>query len=503
MTEARKGSGKLRQGLSRCFSNIDRQWPSVKFCSLGFYSAWILLVMGGAGVGSGPSGLDTGSANNLLYLSSGIPLTVVLIVCGIAGKRIEPYISRGPLVPIMALLASACTFFVVEENVTLGLAPFVAASACTGVGTAFLCLRLGHMYSTLDSKRVFFTTFASALFANLLYFMCVAVGQMVGSVLLSLFPLLSFVLALLRPENDEDLVKEDEDIVPARMLPRGFLVRCMLFVFVTTVAVGITRGIITISNEPNAMQGQATTSVFVSFLVAIALITCVAVVNGIRQFDLSRLYHPVIVIVAVVSLLAPLLGGHYLWLQGFITTVAYNILTLLLWCLFANIAGQTDLSSVRVFGLGRGASAFGNTLGQFIATALSAFAAGAGAYSPGIGVGSAVVILLVAMFVFNERTLKDALDKTFRDARGLQDGVAVTREDLWDSCCRAVADDCQLTAREREVLLLVAHGRTAGYISEELGIAYNTTKGHIKNLYAKCDVHSRQELLDLIEGKMA
>lgn len=502
MTKTRTGGGSIRQGAHRCLSNIDKQWPSVKFCSLGFYSAWILLMMGGAGVGSGPSGLDGGSANNLLYLSSGIPLTIVLIACGIAGKRIESRISRGPLVPAMALLASASTFFVVEENVTLGLVPFVIASACTGVGTAFLCLRLGHMYSTLDSKRVFFATFASALFANLLYFMCVAVGQTVGSALLSLFPLLSFALALLRPENDEDLIKEDEDIVPSRMLPRGFLVRCMLFVFVTTVAVGITRGIVTLSNEPSVMQGQATVSVFISFLVAIVLITCVAIVNGIRQFDLSRLYHPVIVIVAVVSLLSPLLGNHYLWFQGIITTVTYNILTLLLWCLFANIAGQTDIGAVRVFGFGRGASAFGNTFGQFIATALAAVAAGAGAYPLGIGVASAVVILLAALFVFNERTLKDALDKTFREARLSTESGMGAQESTWDSCCLALADEFQLTAREREVLLLVGHGRTASYISDELGIAYNTTKGHIKNLYAKCGVHSKQELFDMIEERM-
>lgn len=496
------GNGGMRAAARRCVSNIDGKWPSIKYCSLGFYSAWILLTMGGAGVGTGPAGLDTGSANNLLYLSSGVPLTLVLICCGIAGKRIEPHISRGPLVPLMALLASACTFLIVEEGIALGVALFIGAAACTGVGTAFLCLRIGHMYSTLDSRGVFFAAFASGLFANLLYFMCVAMGQTVASVLLSLFPLLAFVLALLRPEEGGAPVEREEDIVPASMLPRGFLGRCMLFVFVTTVAVGITRGIVTASNEPGVVQGQATISVFVTFLVSVVLITSAAIVNGISQFDTSKLYHPLIVVVAVVSLLSPLLGSHYLWLQGIVTTVAYNILTLLLWCLFANIAGRTDIGACRVFGLGRGSSAFGNTLGQLIATVLSGAVAGMEGYLLGIGIACAIVILVVAMFVFDGHTLKDALDKTFREAERLPEAGQVAREDIWDAGCREVAGERQLTAREREVLLLVMRGRTANYISEELGISYNTTKGHIKNLYAKCGVHSKQELFDLIETKL-
>ena len=57
-----------------------------------------------------------------------------------------------------------------------------------------------------------------------------------------------------------------------------------------------------------------------------------------------------------------------------------------------------------------------------------------------------------------------------------------------------------LTARESEVAALLGRGRTVGYVADELGISHNTVKGYIKNVYAKCDVHSRQDLIDLIES---
>lgn len=55
----------------------------------------------------------------------------------------------------------------------------------------------------------------------------------------------------------------------------------------------------------------------------------------------------------------------------------------------------------------------------------------------------------------------------------------------------------RLTARESDVALLLARGRSAAYIGDELGISANTVRGHVKSVYAKLGVHSKQELIDL------
>jgi DNA-binding CsgD family transcriptional regulator len=49
----------------------------------------------------------------------------------------------------------------------------------------------------------------------------------------------------------------------------------------------------------------------------------------------------------------------------------------------------------------------------------------------------------------------------------------------------------QLTAREREILELVAEGRTNGEIAERLWISPGTVRKHLENLYAKLGVHTR------------
>lgn len=56
---------------------------------------------------------------------------------------------------------------------------------------------------------------------------------------------------------------------------------------------------------------------------------------------------------------------------------------------------------------------------------------------------------------------------------------------------------CKLTDRESEILLLLARGRSSTYIGEALYLSPNTVRGHIKNIYAKLEVHSKQEIIDL------
>lgn len=56
-----------------------------------------------------------------------------------------------------------------------------------------------------------------------------------------------------------------------------------------------------------------------------------------------------------------------------------------------------------------------------------------------------------------------------------------------------------LTEREIEVLKKLREGRSAPYISSELGITENTVRFHCKNIYAKLEVHNRQDLFDLLD----
>jgi DNA-binding CsgD family transcriptional regulator len=66
-----------------------------------------------------------------------------------------------------------------------------------------------------------------------------------------------------------------------------------------------------------------------------------------------------------------------------------------------------------------------------------------------------------------------------------------------------MADDRNLTQREIEVALLIATGRSKAVIAKKLFVSENTVRTHAKNAYAKLGVHSKQQLMDVLESHMA
>ena len=64
-----------------------------------------------------------------------------------------------------------------------------------------------------------------------------------------------------------------------------------------------------------------------------------------------------------------------------------------------------------------------------------------------------------------------------------------------------LAKEGHLTPREQEVIIELAAGHSSGYIAELLFISSNTARSHMKNIYKKLGVHSREELLTRIKSE--
>ena len=71
--------------------------------------------------------------------------------------------------------------------------------------------------------------------------------------------------------------------------------------------------------------------------------------------------------------------------------------------------------------------------------------------------------------------------------------------DAVDARCCALAETCGLTPRECGLRRFLARGRTPLRIGNELGKADDTVKTHVKHLYRKAGVASKQHLLDRLE----
>lgn len=58
----------------------------------------------------------------------------------------------------------------------------------------------------------------------------------------------------------------------------------------------------------------------------------------------------------------------------------------------------------------------------------------------------------------------------------------------------------RLSARETEVMELIARGNTVARIAEDLVVSENTIRTHSKRIYAKLAIHKKQDLLDLVDS---
>lgn len=69
-----------------------------------------------------------------------------------------------------------------------------------------------------------------------------------------------------------------------------------------------------------------------------------------------------------------------------------------------------------------------------------------------------------------------------------------------ERACGRIAERYALSPRETEILAFLAHGRGAPYVGEKLCISPETVRTHTKRIYDKCGVHTKEELLDLVEA---
>lgn len=100
----------------------------------------------------------------------------------------------------------------------------------------------------------------------------------------------------------------------------------------------------------------------------------------------------------------------------------------------------------------------------------------------------------VTLWVFNDRSLDGLL-------RGSPESSfsAPSNVDVWN----ALAFEYGLTPREVEIAMLYTQGRSAPFIAEQLVLSESTVKSHLAHSYAKTGVHSRQELISLLEATEA
>ncbi|MCD8199619.1 MAG: LuxR C-terminal-related transcriptional regulator [Coriobacteriaceae bacterium] len=506
--------------IARFILDIDEQWPSLKFLGFGCYYAWIWLsynssiLLPNANVAA-----ETTSSVHMMYLVSTFALAAALILASIFSNASTRLVENRLFGVCMGLLAGVAT---VGTNLGLAFdlyALFIVCAVLTGLGTAWVALRLGSVYATVPARQGTMYVASSFIFACLLYFVAIGLPRTAGLVFTALLPVMAALFSVMMFKEDSALNTETAEH-SNRPAP-GFFVRFVLAIFIFAFIIGIIRGSMILTQTATSLNEEGSIIVFGTACVAVVIFLLVGLTR--RDFNIGRFYYPVILVTAAAILITPLFGEAVRGVEGQVINIAYACFVMIVWCLLAHVSYTSRLSPVRVFGWGRGASALGTAVGWLFGSWFGTFLVQNTPVSITVSVVLVFVLFIVFMLIFNERQVNDVL----HDASETEDGGAASQsaegsrhafsyaaeapdtlaaeaepdEDAWTRAARSVASRYMLSPREEDVLLLFSKGRTINFIAEELVISFNTAKTHVRHIYVKTGVHTRQELIDLIESE--
>lgn len=200
--------------------------------------------------------------------------------------------------------------------------------------------------------------------------------------------------------------------------------------------------------------------------------------------------------------LAPLDGVVAEWstIADFCALASYTILLLLIMAIMSNLCYRYGVCALWIFAIERAirmaSSQTGRLVGENIvnSTALPDFAQSLALV---VMAGSLVAVMCV---FFSEKHVTSQWGVVLKHP--IADDLELYMEkNRLGIKCKELADDHGLTARESEILLLIARGKHLSQIAGELSISNNTVKTHIRHIYAKLAVNSRNELMALLGVK--
>ena len=114
--------------------------------------------------------------------------------------------------------------------------------------------------------------------------------------------------------------------------------------------------------------------------------------------------------------------------------------------------------------------------------------------------------MLVSVFLFEDGEMVKRLEmEEAQEHAGYETPSQASSMDLSTITLEEMAYVCGglgLSEREREISLLVLQGNSNAFICDTACITESTLRTHLRNIYAKTDTHSREELISLLETRV-
>ena len=117
----------------------------------------------------------------------------------------------------------------------------------------------------------------------------------------------------------------------------------------------------------------------------------------------------------------------------------------------------------------------------------------------GMSAGNAAAATMLALALALVATLLLGMQLGRDEAPATEEPAPEARGSIAHAGVRRLAEEARPSQREEDVLELWATGHQIDYVAEHLCISRNTAKTHVRHIYAKAGVTSREELLQRLE----
>ncbi len=469
------------------------------FLGFGLYWTWVYLSFNSATVVSFANGDE--AAITWLHVFSGLAGCVTFVVALLNHRRLEGARDSMTIIWAAAALASFGSMFYATEVIRDANVSLMLGAVLPGIATPLIALGWGVLFCTLDARWAAGLTAGSFMLSGVLYGAISLIPGQLSGIIVAFLPLASVFMMAVCPNRGAHPFTMRSHIASTDKSSVAELKELLCGPFSSRALIGITLTMV-VSGGLRTYTGLEAPAVYHDpFIVSLSTFAVAALFLAYSAFvphtslKLGPLYRAAAPLFALGVAALTVFNEPDSGIAYFSASAGSMFIDMLTWVLLIEIARSSRLSALVIFAVGRCAIHAGMVAGEVLALAFPSMMVA-------FCVSSIVILVLVAGFMFSDRdnTLVFEPVEEGEIAPLPSEASEEKQAPTMDERIAVVADKFGLTAREIEVFTLWATGHGAKSIEEKLVLSSATVRTHIRHIYEKLDVHSRAELIELLES---
>lgn len=437
--------------------------------------------------------IDSPLLSDPLYMLSLGANAITLALFAMLGRFAGPLFRREWVPVTAALCMSIGTFFASDLVLLLFGNPTVwvevFAGIVTGLGTGTFLMVWGEVLVSFGTRGCLVYFAASSFVAAFAHILLSLLPELWIQGVVSLAPIVELLLyRSYVSDNRLAMSKSNRQSSDPQCLPLAVIMLGAFFGF----SFGAMRGF-SFLLEQAGLRGPTDAVSMAFVMVACVLAYFVSVVS--KQAFGRLTYQMALPFVACGLLLLPLSD---MWSIVGVASyrIGYQYVYVILWVLWVFFSRRSETTSVWVIACGLASVQVSKLLG-FLIVVDAPVLTNQSWNLPLVSSVALFAIILFSLFAREDRLEEKSWEEVRPVSEQGDDRSFVSQN------YEPAAVSFGLSPRETEVFYLLLRGRSRAYIAKDLVVTEETVKTHIKGIYQKAGVHTKQDLIDRVENALS